>query len=105
MKSLLGLVFATGVVLAFAVAWWLGERDAGSLLDRAVNQQWLFLVALPYNLSSVWLLGESNFSPDAAGQVAAAATSEATLAYLTGAALETVTRRIWRAMRRITTPA
>lgn len=99
-KSTFGLALAAGVLLAFALAWRLATRDGAGLLD----QQWLFFTALPYNLSMVSIFGESNFSPDAPGQVIAAAAAEAAVAYLTGAAAQFVARLLWRIGRRQAAP-
>lgn len=94
MKSTLGLAFAAGIVLAFGVAWFLAIRDSASFID----QQWLFFAALPYNLSLVAIFGDSPFSADAPGQVAAAALSEAAVAYLAGACAQGAARALWRAL-------
>jgi hypothetical protein len=101
MKSILGLALAAGVALAFALAWRFATRDGASFLD----QQWLFLAAAPYNLSLVAIFGESDFSPDALGQVAAATAAEAGVAYIVGAAIEAAVRGAWRALRRLRAPA
>jgi hypothetical protein len=105
MKSILGLALAAGVVLAFLAAWWLASRESDGFVTHAINQQWLFLVALPYNLSLVWIFGDSDFSPDVPVQIVAATAAEAAVAYIAGAALELSARRIWRAVRRFTSPA
>jgi len=101
MKSILGLALAAGVALGFGLALRLATQDGASLLD----QQWLFLVALPYNFSLVAIFGESNFSAAALGQVAAANVTEAGVAYIVGAAMEAAVRALWRALRRFRAPA
>jgi hypothetical protein len=94
-KSMFGLALAAGVVLAFGAAWLLATRDGAGFLD----QQWLFFTALPYNLSLVAIFGESNFSADAPGEVVAAASSEAAVAYIAGACAQSATRALWRRLR------
>jgi len=96
MKSILGLALAAGVTLAFVGAWFLATRNGAGLLD----QQWLFLMALPYNLSQLRIFGVSDFSPDAPGQVVAATAAEAACGYAIGAALEAALRALWRFMSR-----
>jgi len=100
-KSFLGLAFALGITLAFGAAWWLGSRDSGSFMERTINQQWLFLVALPYNFLVMQLLGESNFSSEAPGMIAIATATEAAVGYIVGATLEAAARALWRGARRI----
>ena len=95
MKSIFGLALALGVLLAFGVEWRLATRDGASFLD----QQWLFLTALPYNVSMITIFGESNFSPDVPGQVVAAVASEAAVAYFVGACAQAGARALWRRVR------
>ena len=95
MKSIFGLALAGGVLLVFGVAWFLATRNNAVFID----QQWLFFVALPYNLSLVAIFGESNFSADAPGQVLAAAASESLLTYVAGACTQSAVRAIWSRLR------
>ncbi len=101
MKSILGSALATIIALAFAAAWLLAHRDGAGLLD----QQGLFLVALPYNLFELRVFGASNFSPDAPGEVIAAAAAEAAVAYVVGAVVEAALRALRRGVRRFRSPA
>ena len=101
MKSMFGLALALGVLLAFGAEWRLATREGASFMD----QQWLFFAALPYNLSMVAIFGESNFSPDAPGQVVAAAASEAAAAYLAGACAQAAGRALWRRLRGVSARA
>jgi hypothetical protein len=100
MKSILGLLAALCAAAAFAVAYALYARPGASWLDG----QWLFAVALPYNWTMLRLTGESNFSPDAPAQIAAALVFEAILAYGAGALLEALLRGLWRLVRRSRSP-
>ncbi|HXT06246.1 MAG TPA: hypothetical protein VN715_04840 [Roseiarcus sp.] len=96
MKSILGLVAALCVAAAFAIAYEISVRPGANWLDG----QWLFLAALPYNWTMLRLVGESNFSPDAPLQLAAASLFDVTLAYLVGALVEALLRLVWRLLRR-----
>jgi hypothetical protein len=95
MKSILGLTLVLCVAGAFAVAYWLSIRPGAGWLDA----QWLFLLALPYNLASLRLTGASDFSPDAPVQVAAAFLVDAAPAYLVGALVQALLRRLIRFAR------
>ena len=75
-------------------------RPADGLLARALNQQWLFLVAAPWNVFVVVLFGESDFSPDSPAQVLCAAAAEMAAAYGLGALVEAALRGLWRALSR-----
>jgi hypothetical protein len=100
LKSMLGLALAVVVLLAFGVAWIMATRDGASFLD----QQWLFFTALPYNILLVTFFGGSDFSADAPGQVAAAASCEAAVAYGLGAGVQAAARALWRWGRRSSAP-
>ena len=97
MKSILGLFAALCAAAAFAVAYALSVRPGATWLDG----QWLFAVALPFNWTMLRLTGESNFSPDAPRQLAAALAFDFALAYLAGALIEALLRGAWRMLRRI----
>ena len=101
MKSILGLVAALCVAAAFVIAHAISVRPGASWLDG----QWLFLVALPYNWTMLRVVGESNFSPDAPLQLAAASLFDVALAYLIGALVEALLRLVWRLLRRASSPA
>ena len=96
MKSILGFLVAVCVVLAFVAAYYLAVRPGAGWLDA----QWLFLAALPYNWTSLRLVGEANFSPDSPREIAAAAAFDIILAFLVGFVLQAIARLVWRALRR-----
>ena len=96
MKSILGTALAVCVAGAFGFAYWLSARPGASWLDG----QWLFLIALPYNWASLRLLGNANFSPDDTASVVTALAFDVVMAFLAGALVEALARRIWRLMRR-----
>ncbi len=100
-KSILGLVAVLCAAVAFAVAYAISVRPGASWLDG----QWLFAVALPYNWTMLRVTGESNFSPDAPGQIAAALVFDCALAYGAGAVVEAILRGAWRLARRLKSPA
>jgi hypothetical protein len=100
MKSILGLLAALCVAAAFALAYGLFVRPGASWIDG----QWLFAVALPYNWTMLRLTGESNFSPDASGQLVAALGFDLALAYFAGALAEALLRGAWRLLRRPKSP-
>jgi hypothetical protein len=101
MKSILGLLVALCAAAAFAFAYAQAVRPGASWLDG----QWLFAVALPFNWTMLRFTGESNFSPDAPGQLAAALAFDVALAYLGGALVEALLRGAWRLLRRPKSPA
>jgi hypothetical protein len=101
MKSILGLLAALCAAGAFALAYAEYVRPGASWLDG----QWLFAVALPYNWALLRLTGESNFSPDAPGQLAAALIFDLALAFFAGALVEALLRGAWRLVRRAKSPA
>lgn len=101
MKSILGLLAALCAGGGFAVAYALSVRPGAGWLDG----QWLFAVALPYNWTMLRLMGESNFSPDAPRQLAAALVFDVALAYFAGALVEALLRGAWRILRRPKSPA
>jgi hypothetical protein len=92
MKSILGLILALAAAAGFFVACWWSFRPGASWLDA----QWLFLAALPYNWTLLHIAGESDFSPSSPAQMAAALLFNVTLAYLAGALVEALLRRVWR---------
>jgi hypothetical protein len=92
MKSILGLILALAAAAAFFFACWWSYRPGASWLDA----QWLFLAALPYNWTSLHIAGESSFSPDVPAQMAAALAFDVALAYVAGALVEALLRRVWR---------
>ena len=96
LRSILGGVAAFLVFLAFVAAYYVAMRSGATWLDG----QWLFLAALPYNLTLWRLKGESNFSPDAHATVAFALLYDLALAYLAGAVIEALGRALWRVTRR-----
>ena len=101
MKSILGLIVALCAAAAFTVAYGASIRPGASWLDG----QWLFLAALPYNWTALRVTGESNFSPDAPAQLAAALLFDIALAYTAGALVEVLLRQAWRVARRPRGPA
>jgi hypothetical protein len=96
MRSILGLLAAICAAVFFASAYYWAIRPNAGWLDG----QWVFLAALPYNWAELRLTGASNFSPDAPGEVAAAALFDIALAFLAGAALESVARGLFGLFRR-----
>ena len=97
MKSILGLVSALAAGVAFAAAEYYAVRPGAGWLDM----QGVFIVALPYNWTMLRLAGASNFTPDSAGEVAAAALFDVALAFLAGALVEAAARAGWRALKRL----
>jgi hypothetical protein len=92
MKSLLGVGLAVLAAAAYGLAYWLSVRPGAAWLDG----QWLFLVALPYNWTLLHVFGATDFSPDSPSEIAAAWLFDAVLAFLAGALVETILRRLWR---------
>jgi hypothetical protein len=101
MKSILGLLATFCAATALAVAYWTSVRPGATWLDG----QWLFLAALPYNWTMLRITGESNFSPDAPAQLAAAALFDLAIAYAAGALVEILLRQALRFFRRSKFPA
>jgi len=101
MRSILGLLAALCAAAIFAAAYCWAVRPGAGWLDG----QWVFLVALPYNWTMLHAAGASNFSTDAAGEVVAAALFDVALAFLAGAIIEAVVRRLLRWLRRFRAPA
>jgi hypothetical protein len=101
MKSILGLAAAFCAAAAFAVAYGMSVRPGAGWLDG----QWLFLVALPYNWTMLRVAGESNFSPDAPAQLAAALLFDVAIAFVAGALVEALARQAWRLVRGPRSPA
>jgi hypothetical protein len=89
MKSVLGALLAVLYALAFGVAYFKYASASGQWPEA----QWLFLVALPYTLTMLRLVGSVDFSGESLASVATAATFCCALAYLAGALVEA----IWRA--------
>ena len=101
MKSILGLIAALFAGAAFAAAYAVSLRAGANWLDA----QWLFLAALPYNWAMLHISGESNFSPDAPRQIAAALLFDVIFAYLAGALAESLLRGALRLVRHAKSPA
>ena len=92
MKSTLGLIAAilTGIVYAATFAY--AVRAGAGWLDA----QALFLIALPYNWTMLHVVGVSNFSLEAPGELIAGAVFDMALAYLAGALIQAFLRALWR---------
>jgi len=101
MRSILGLLAAACAAAAFAFAYYWAVRPGAGWLDA----QWVFLVALPYNWTMLHAAGASNFSTDATGEVAGAALFDVVLAFLAGAIIEAMARRLLRWLARFRAPA
>lgn len=97
MKSILGVLAALLAAAAFGLAYYFAVRPGAGWLDG----QWVFLTALPYNWTLLHLTGASNFSPDAPGEVVAAALFDTILAYAAGALLEAGARGLSRWLKRL----
>ena len=97
MKSILGFLAGLAAAAAVAAAYAVYARPHAGWLDA----QWLFLVALPYNWTMLSLTGSSDFTPDAPGQIAAAAAFDVAGAYVAGAIVEAIARRLLRPLFRL----
>jgi hypothetical protein len=96
-KSLLGAVAAAFYAGAFAVAYFEYVRASGQWPDG----EWLFLVALPYTLSMMRLIGSVDFSGDSIESLLFAAAFGCVLAYVAGALIEAIARTLVSGARRI----
>jgi hypothetical protein len=101
MKSILGLAAGLIVATLFGFTYWLSVRQSASWLDG----QWLFMAALPYNWTLLHVWGSTDFSPDSVSSVALAWAFDVVAAFLAGALVETIARRIWRFAFRPRRPA
>jgi hypothetical protein len=96
MRSILGFLAAVCAAAAFAFAYYVAVRPGAGWLD----QQWVFLAALPYNWTMLHVTGASNFSPDAPREVSGAALFDVVLAFVLGALVEAIARGVSRWARR-----
>ncbi len=96
LKSGLGALLALLYALAFAAAYGDYLRKAGQWFADAL----LLIVALPFNSVMVWLYGAYPFSGDATLKVIAAALFGIALAYVAGALIEALLRKLAKAIRR-----
>ncbi len=96
LKSWLGLGLALLYACVFGAAYYRYVRADGDWREA----QALFLVALPYTLTMVKLVGSVDFSGDVVASVIKAAAFGCGLAYVAGALVEYVLRLAFGLVRR-----